>query len=219
MSEQSTFGQVYHTKDGKTVFIDSKTNQALIFEGILTLDKIVEPNTGLITTAPSQVLPILNSILGSSNGVQLDLLVLTDKSPNLSKNQEGSESFDILGSKNYFILTPDKVLPLAIEPGRVPAWVSEFHDGHKPDYPGFHKHRILPEQWDWLGTHKNCHLVAWYGQECPVFVSLGCQDHGKIIRPVIVPEKTKNASTEDLMLELGSIPAITEDILAEERDV
>lgn len=217
MAEPS-FGQIYHTTDGKTVYFDAKTKQVSVFEGILTIEKIVEPDHSLpsISSSPFmteiEIENILKQFLLPGWG-SFDLVVMPEESI-----QSTEESTDILGPKDYFVLIPVEIAPLSNKPCQAPAWVSEFRKGHRPDYKGFVKYRILPEQWDWLGSHKHCPIVAWYSPECPAFVSLACQDHAKIIKPVIYSDPTKNAYMGSLT-ESGSIATETESVLTEEREI
>jgi hypothetical protein len=218
MSEP-TFGQVYHTKDGKTVYFDPKTHQVSVFEGILTVDKIVEPavqaNSGDFL-GEQQMEDILKNILGP--GMFSFDFVVSPAQYGLGPEPE-EEQADILGPKDYYILIREDALPLSVSASMTPAWVSEFRNGHKPDYKGFRKHKILKEQWDWLNTHKACSVVAWYSQECPAFVTLACQDHAKIIKPVPHQEEVKDSSTPALSLESSSVHTSLESVLTEERDI
>lgn len=205
---ESNYGKVYHTADGKTVFVDPKTNKASIFDGILTVEKIVEPANGAGLIGNKDFFPAL-----------LDLFILSGQ---LAAEDEILDTPDILGPKDYFILAPDKAIPLSVGASPVRAWVSEYKNGHKPDYKGFHKHKILPEQWDWLNTHKTCSIVAWYDQECPAFIALACQDHAKIIKPVPVQDGVKVSPidpTAVVSLETSTVQTGTETVLTEERDV
>ena len=230
------FGKIYHTADNKTVFIDPKTNQATIFEGILPIETLLEPFNTSIGPDLDNILSVLNAI--PYNMSPLDSILSSTEAIfnpaqtfNSTKNfgaagsevLEGTDNPDILGPKNYYILASMKSIPLSVGTCPVRAWVSEFKKGHQPDYKGFHKHRILPEQWDWLGSHKTCPIVSWYDVSCPAFITLACLDHAQVVRPVLVPSSAALYATEtkapEFVIESNSVTSNVENILAEERDV
>jgi len=211
MSNTPTFGQVYHTADGKTVYFDPKSKQVSVFEGLLTLDKIIEPDIQAGTVNEEAVEFILKKLFPMGT-VGLDIIVSTQPGPT------EVDLTDILGPKNYYILVPEKDLPLCISAGRVSSWVSEHKQGHHPVYHGFIKHRILSEQFDWLRDHKQCSVRAWYGPECPAFVSLACLDHAKSIQPVSHKDATITP-VAGLLCETSTVESAMETVLTEERDV
>lgn len=43
MSEEHKFDKVYHTQDGKTVYVNAETNQAQIFDGTLSVEAVQAP--------------------------------------------------------------------------------------------------------------------------------------------------------------------------------
>lgn len=217
MAQEKPVGQVFHTPDGKTVFIDPKTNQASVFEGILSIDKIVEPATeiGIPQSGKSgEAFEALKNLLPPGL-LKLDFLVITGGLP----KEKNEDIPDILGEKEFYVLAPKSAVPLSIGSCPIRAWVSEFKSGHHPDYQGYIKHRILHEQWDWLHNHKECLVRAWYDQECPAFISLACQSHSKVIRPIYKHESTIGSSTEPVMLDLGTVETTQDSVLTEERDI
>lgn len=229
MSEPS-FGKLYHTQDGKTVFIDPKTSQATVFEGVKTMEQIMEPKEQVVTSDPStkgidaikalmSMLPMLpmSPALPAPGGVKFDFILLTGNQP----AEVMADEADILGPKDYYVLVPKENEGIITSMGatKIYAWVSEFKNGHKPEYKGNSKHRIMQEQFDWLMQHKTCPVVAWYSLECPAFVSVACQSHAKAIQPMLTPEKIKGASEAGLFVSSESIDAIPEAISAEEREV
>jgi hypothetical protein len=177
-------GQIYKTEDGKTVFVDPKTQHAFVFDKpIVLIDKLAEPGTEF--TIPPAALQAFHDALQ-------DFITSPSKTfpaPGgliMGLADEGEEkdidiSLDILGEKEYYILVPKGMVPLSVGVGRFYMWVSEHKKGHHPEYSGQVKHRICKEQWDWLMDHKECGLLAWYDKECPVFPSIACQDHKKIV--------------------------------------
>lgn len=217
MAETPTFGEIYHTKDGKTVFVDSKSGQVSVFEGILTIDKILEPSLGL-SLPMSNLDTIIQKLLADDMS---DLIMPAEASNQAAIEATGPDN--ILGPKDYYILVSSKQLPLGLNVGRTTAWVSEWRNGHHPEYQGYHKHQILSDQWKWLiNDHKECPIMAWYDAECPAFVTLACQAHAKIIKPVRVVEEVvpvSEASPTSLLVEIGSIQTVLESVLTEERDV
>lgn len=126
---------------------------------------------------------------------------------------------EILGERQYYILSAQHSLPLALAAGKINAWVSEYENGHHPVYQGFHKHRILPEQWDWLLKHPKCPIVAWMGMECPAFPTLACLTHSCLIRPITHQEGKEVSSDASVELSTATIHSMLEAIQAEERDV
>lgn len=215
MSE-ATFGKVYHTKDGRTVYVNEKTGQASVFEGLLTIDKILEPAATSSLVGP----PISKSEVDEFMQKMFPALAALDIIfPEDEGLDEELDFPDILGPKDYYVLVSDKVLPISTNSSVVRAWVSEFKNGHHPDYKDFVKYRILPEQWNWLQNHKNCTIMAWYEQSCPGFIALGCQDHAKVIKPISIPDEVKSAPTGSVWLETGTVHTGLETVLGEERDV
>jgi hypothetical protein len=214
MTAPSFFGQVYHTDDGKTVFFDPKTKSVSVFDGEFTIDKIVESSVqaGVIDSDMAAVESILQHMypIGSMG---FDIVVSTQP---LSSEVDLT---DILGPKDYYILVPEKTLPLGVSSCKVIRWISEHKKGFHPVYPGFIKHKILPEQFDWLGSHKECSVMAWYDQKCPAFVALACQDHAKIIQPVKHQDEPKDASMPFQPCETSTVTSIAESVFTEERDV
>jgi hypothetical protein len=212
MSEP-TFGSVYHTKDGKTVYFDPKTKSVSVFEGILTIDKVVEPATqGEFAGSDLAFVESVLQKMFPMGSLGFDLLVT-------EQPFDVADMTDILGPKDYYILVQDKGVPLSIGAANVPTWVSEYKHGHHPVYPGFTKHKILAEQYDWLHNHRSCSVKAWYDQECPAFISLACQDHAKVIQPVRHPDEQKDAPLTGLLFESSTVQTSIESVLTEERDV
>lgn len=212
MSE-SQVGQVFHTEDGKTVYIDPKTHQASVFDGVLSAEQIAQPQS--MITGPSGDNDLAFAALAAmmpglailNGGFKSGFLVL-------KKAVDSSQSeIDPLGPQEYYILADDAWLPLSISACDVYAWVKEYKNGHKPDYPGYKKHRITDGQFDWLQLHKDCKLKAWYDQECPAFIALACQDHMKIIKPI-----AKSDSPEPFIQTL-SVSTATESVTTEEREI
>lgn len=208
MSEP-TFGNVYHTSDGKTVFIDPKTNQATIFEGD---SKIIEPSA--VTAADQQ--EALGSILGP-----LPAKLMVGQFSIIKPQEPSQTEVDPLGLKEYYVLAPEGLGGLSAfsAHAHIKAWVSELKNGPKGSYVGHKKHRILSEQWDWLMEHAHCSIVAWYDEKCPAFITLGCQDHARIIRPTPKVEGTLAGSDPKIDLELASVLPNHEHIAAEEREI
>lgn len=221
----------------------------LSLETINTIDTILEPlsETGIIgsLTGPGiqDLFPMFNALIPSGLS-QLDFLVTNvtnvtgvdssstalatsySSSSNTSQkfeqsgNNKETEDIDILGPQNYFVLAPMKAIPLSVGTCPVRAWVREYKNGHKPDYKGFHKHAILPEQWDWLNLHKTCVIVAWYDQTCPAFITLGCLDHAQVVKPVLLPVTSSSKETNPgFSMESSSIKDSIEHVLAEERTI
>lgn len=219
---EPSFGQLYHTQDGKTVFIDPKTNQATVFDGVKTLEQILEPKDQITATSKSEVSDLLKAMMAqlpmlSMTPLKFDFVLLPGDMGDMVDSQTDE---DILGPKDYYVLVPkenDALLKLGAT--KIYAWVSEHKKGHKPDYKGHSKHRILPEQFDWLMKHKECSLVAWYSQECPAFVSVACQSHAKAIQPMLTAEKIKGSSEAGLFVSSETMAGLPEAISAEERVV
>lgn len=225
MSEPS-FGKLYHTQDGKTVFIDPKTNQAHVFEGVKTIEQIMEPKEEVVapSAAKGEVSDLLKALMSQLpmiqdlNGYKMDLFMLPPVE--LINLEPDPEAGDILGPKDYFLLIPkEKESLLHFMPIAVHAWANEFRQGHHPEYKGYGKHRILPEQWNWLMNHKDCSVVGWYSAECPVFASVACQTHAKAMLPKLVPDDVKSSSEKPLFISSESLIAQPETIGAEEREV
>jgi hypothetical protein len=223
MSE-ATFGQIFHTKDGKTVFIDPKTNQASVFEGVLTIEQIQEPTDKTVVSQmqdEKEVLAIMSQLLGGS--LMPGFVSYPSKMDAFALKgllQQSSEPVDILGPKDYYILAGKSSGPLAMHPCDVHAWTSELRQGHHPEYQGHLKHRIMPEQWDWLAQHPNCPIKAWYDSSCPAFVTLACQDHGKVIKPISKVDSSQASKTEPgVYAEQSSVQTHIETVLAEEREI
>jgi hypothetical protein len=225
-----TFGQLFHTQDGKTVFIDPK-GKATVFEGVLTMDKIMEPKDQIMmsnaSVKPEEVPEILKAMLSQLPmlpmmpivPMKFDFVLMTGPQPNQVVSSQTDE--DILGPKDYYILVPDES-EASLKLGattRIYAWVSEHKKGHKPDYKGHSKHRILPEQWEWLLQHKDCPVVAWYSQECPAFASVACQTHAKAMQPRLTAEKVESSSEGGAFASSESIEVHSEIVSAEERVV
>jgi len=216
---EPTFGQIFHTQDGKTVFIDPKTKQATVFDGIKTLEQILEPVAdaavpgglldaftalSLLTGAGPKFLPI-----------KMDFLVV-------QKGAEPSQTkVDPLGPKEHYVLVKPSLVPLEMGAARVRAWASEYKNGHKPDYPGYEKHRILPEQFEWLQSHKDCVVLIWYDQECPAFACLACQDHAKIVKPIMASNKSAESKMEGFSMSISEsdVAGQQESVTAEEREI
>ena len=210
MSEP-TFGNVYHTQDGKTVFIDPKSKVATIFEGESTL---VEPTS--VMGGPADQKEAVESILGP-----LPAKMMVGQFSVIKPQEPSQTEVDPLGLKEYYVLAPEGLGGLSAfsAHAHIKAWVSELKNGPKGNYVGHKKHRILPEQWDWLTTHAHCSIVAWYDEKCPAFITLGCQDHAKIIRPAPKVEGTLAGSDPKIDLELLSVLPNHEHIAAEEREI
>lgn len=215
---EANVGQIFHTKDGKTVFIDPKSNQATVFNEVLTADQLIgEPEETLISGGDMpdlafQALSALLPAMAFMKPVKIDLFMI--KKP----GEPSQTEIDPLGPKQYYVLAPESAVPLSIGSCAVTAWVSEHQKGHKPVYEGHHKHRILPEQWDWLNQHKDCSIRAWYDQECPGFVSLCCQDHAKVMKPVIVVDKTNVLATVGTV-DSQNVAVQSDNMTAEEREI
>src|SRR5258708_5672031 len=80
-NKEPSFGKVYHTADNKTVFIDPQTKLATIFEGILSLDTLLEPiseagllGPGITSPGIQDLFPMFNALIPSGLS-QLDFLV------------------------------------------------------------------------------------------------------------------------------------------------
>jgi len=218
MPQEANVGQIFHTKDGKTVFIDPKTNQATVFNEVLTADQLIgEPEEGLISGGemPDLAFQALASLLPAMafmKPVKIDLFML--KKP----GEPSQTEIDPLGPKQYYVLAPESAVPLSIGSSAIHAWVWEYQKGHKPVYEGHHKHRILAEQWDWLQAHKDCSIRAWYDQDQPGFVSLCCQDHALVMAPVTKPDKTNPLVTVSSAT-VESVQLQTDALTAEEREI
>lgn len=221
---EANAGQLYHTQDGKTVFIDPKTKQATVFEGIKTIEQILEPDQTANFTGGSvdpMMLPIISKLIGGMQLLHAPLKMgfVIVKGP----KGESEEEVDILGPKQYYVLANKSVVPLSVGSTCVRAWVSEQQNGHKPDYPGYEKHRILPEQWDWLMQHKSCAessaIRAWYDQEQPGFLALGCQNHGKIMKPISKVDGAIDSKDTSFAVESSSVAIQAETVSAEEREI
>jgi hypothetical protein len=200
---------VYHTQDGKTVFIDPKTNQATIFEGDA---KLIEPSA--VTAADQK--EAVESILGP-----LPAKLMVGQFSVLKPQEATIAETDPLGLKEYYVLAPEALGGLSAfsAHAHIKAWVSEHKNGPKGNYIGHKKHRILPEQWDWLTNHAHCSIVAWYDEKCPAFITLGCQDHARIIRPVSKTEGILAGSEPKVDAELDVVLPSQEHLAAEEREI
>lgn len=210
MSEP-TFGNVYHTADGKTVFVDPKTNQATIFEGDA---KLIEPSSVLGATAEQK--EAIGSILGP-----LPVKLMVGQFSVMKPQEPVTQEVDPLGLKEYYVLAPDSLggLNAFTTHAHIKAWVSEHKNGPKGNYAGHKKHRILPEQWDWLTQHAHCSIVAWYDDKCPAFITLACQDHARIIRPTPKVEGTLAGTDPKIDAELDSLQPTHEQVSTEEREI
>lgn len=215
--------QTFQTTDGKIVVYDPNTGQASVHT---PMTKFVGP-----TPAPSDLIALLQSLMPPQVKI-VDFMIIGDpgtgtgktedpKKDNTNKEDGDAPEDDILGPIDYYILVPkegEKLLH-SIFPVPINAWVTEHKNGHKPDYKGYNKHRILPEQFKWLNQHKDCPVVAWYDEECPVFASLACQTHAKTIQPRIPQGGKDNASNGSQFVGTSSIVSQQESIGTEEREV
>lgn len=222
MSEEHKFDKVYHTQDGKTVYVNAETNQAQIFDGTLSVEAVQAPQ-GEATVAgqgvanQEQIFEALKHILpaaGAPGIFKLDFIMVgTPETGEVSMT-------DVLGPKEYYVLGDKKAFPLGMEICPIHAWVSEHQQGHHPDYKGYKKHRIMPEQWDWLAGHKNCRIVAWRDEKCPVYVAVACQDHARMCRPVTAGGvQLPVTSDQSFALQELEVAPSMEHVLTEERDV
>lgn len=125
----------------------------------------------------------------------------------------------ILGPKIHYILVEPSPIGIQIGSAKVRIWTTEYKNGHHPDYPGYEKHRVLPEQFDWLNNHKNCDIRAWYDVDMPGFISMCCNDHKVIIHPVVKDALKVEATDPDCDMENNSLTVKTEDISTEEREI
>src|SRR5208282_195400 len=171
--------QMFHTKDGKTIVYDVGTGQVKI--------QALEPKPE--NAIPPKLAALLKQLILPQPTI-VDLVFIPGGQQEIKDEKEE----DILGPLDYYILVPietEKLIYKAVVP--ITAWVSEYKNGHKPDYTGYNKHRILPEQFGWLNQHKDCQVVAWYAHKCPIFASLGCQTHAKSIQPCIPQDDPENS--------------------------
>lgn len=219
---EANVGQVFHTHDGKTVYIDPKTKQATVFDGVKTVEQIQEPDLNAILgpAGDSAFQAIAELLAGASNpftmlGKPLKLSFIA-----IPKAQESSQSeIDPLGPKNHYVLVKPSAIPLSVGSSPVRAWVSEHQNGHKPVYADYEKHRILPEQFDWLMAHKDCSVRTWYDSDCPGFLALACQDHCKIMKPVSKVDGASDSKEPSFSLQGLSVQSQTETVSAEEREI
>jgi hypothetical protein len=222
MNNTPVYGHVYHTKDGRTVYFDPITKQVSVFDEILTLDKLIGSASGpagSLSSVHSQqyVDEVLQKMFPiGSLGFDLMLALETKYLP----EPEEDDLLPILGTDiiDYFILVTCKGIPLSISSRKVSHWVSEYK-GHMTDYPDYEKHKILPDQFSWLNTHKDCSVMAWYDQECPAFVALACQDHARIIQPIRVIADENVDPEASQVVETGIIETTLDSVFTDERGI
>lgn len=207
--------QTFETKDGKLIKYDAQAGTV----------KVSTPEYGTADQLTAEFVAFLKNVLPGVQIVDFKLLSAgqssaTQPGPAQTGQIAKDKADPVLGSIDYYILVPDKYESF-IYKGPIPitSWTTEYKDGHHPEYKDHKKHRVMPEQFDWLKQHKDCQIVAWYSPECPLFASLGCQTHAKVIQPVIPQNIETGASKDPQFVKESPVLTQHESIIAEDREV
>ena len=201
--EEKEPGKLIH-ENGKTVFTDPKTHQTVIFDEIIPEGLGLTNHQMALAAAIKALMPHSNLILGpigylSASNTSLDV--------------------DPLGPEEFYLLIPSNKT-LGHIPITVGAWVTEYENGHKPNYEAHSKHRILESQAVFLKDHGECPIVAWIDLACPIFPSIACQTHAKAMKPVTgINKEVFSTADKNIFLETSSVKAEIDAIMGEERDV
>lgn len=208
--------QVFTTKDGKEIIYDPNSGTVKVHQPHVDTGA---PGPGVSLGIPIEILAMLKHLMPPGVKV-VDFQMVEAPSFMADPPTQTKEPEDILGTLDYYILVPKENTKYLIG-GHVSitSWVTEHKNGHHPEYQGFRKYRILPEQFEWLKKHEDCQVVAYYSPECPVFVSVACQDHAKVMRPVMPQTEGSDGSKGLEFSQTVSVTSQQEAISTEEREI
>jgi len=204
--------QTFQTADGKTIAYNPNTGEV----------ELIAADAQSGQAIPQEILTLFKNFMPPGIKIVDFQLIgapfVTGQTQPATVQKDKIE--DVLGSLDYYVLVPtDKAKYLTGAHVPINSWVTEHKNGHHPEYQGHKKYRIMPEQFEWLKKHKDCKIVAYYTPECPVFVSVACQDHAKVIRPIMPQAGGLDASKGLEFSQTISVTSQQEAISSEEREI
>lgn len=215
--------KVIKLPNGKMAYVDVNAHQITVFDpGFaqkLASSKVTEPSTQAYNQNGEvfMLLSALNSLMPGDILMDEPIFIAGGDTVYSGEDTPTVDLNDPLGEKEHYILVgSNAVLSQAFH---IYAWVTEHAKGYKPDYKNHSKHRIMPEQFEWLNIHKNCSIIGWF-DICPLYPAVACQQHAVVVRPVYTHKGiAKNDIAEGSHLEISKVQAKPEIVWAEEREI